>query len=93
MGSKHAIDFLLYSYFGITLDSGAEEVLCAAIDRAYRDASSHVLSVKDESVKREKKVAAAKEIRERLRELAENPKPYDEWHKKLCGKLDRKSVV
>lgn len=87
MESKHAIDFLLYSYFGITLDSGAEEGLCAAIDRAYRDASSHALSVKDENVKREKKVAAAKEIRERLRKLVESSKPYDTWHGELCGEL------
>lgn len=45
---KNAIDFLLFSYFGITLESKQIEILSAVIDRAYRDASSHVLSLKDE---------------------------------------------
>ena len=73
MENKNAINFLLYSYFGITLDSSADEVLCAAIDRAYRDASSHVLSIKDEDTKLKKKDDAAIEIRGQLQELEKAP--------------------
>ena len=45
MKEENAINFLIYSYFGITLDSESEEIKKAAVFRAYQDASSHVLSV------------------------------------------------
>lgn len=45
---KNAFEFLLYSYFGITSDSKIDEILTASIKRAYQDASSHVLSVKED---------------------------------------------
>ena len=49
--------FLLWSYFGLSTEEvyqndekkdGHERLVEAAILRAYRDASSHVLSVKEE---------------------------------------------
>lgn len=40
MNSKHAINFFLFSYFGITLCSDRESVIDAAIKRAYRDATN-----------------------------------------------------
>lgn len=90
MENKNAINFLLYSYFGITLDSSADEVLCAAIDRAYRDASSHVLSIKDEDTKLKKKDDAAIEIRGQLQEIEKGSKLYDTWHGTLCESLCQK---
>lgn len=48
--NQNLYDFLLFSYFGITVDSDADEVISACIRRAYRDAASHVLTVKDEIV-------------------------------------------
>ena len=43
MEYENALNFLLFSYFGITLRSSAEDIINAAISRAYRDSSSHVL--------------------------------------------------
>lgn len=43
--NQNLYDFLLFSYFGITVDSDADEVISACIRRAYRDAASHVLTV------------------------------------------------
>ena len=50
MEKKNALNFLLYSYFGVTSDSDENELLRAAANRAYQDAASRVLSVcnKDE---------------------------------------------
>lgn len=45
MKEKTAIDFLLFSCVGITLDDDKDTIIKQIIKRAYRDASSHVLSV------------------------------------------------
>ena len=48
MEIENAIDFLLFTYFGITLDDNDDKlILDKIVDRAYRDASSRVLSVKE----------------------------------------------
>ena len=51
MEKKNALNFLLYSYFGVTSDSEENELLRAAASRAYQDAASHVLSVRNEGEK------------------------------------------
>lgn len=50
MEKKNALNFLLYSYFGVTSDSDENELLRAAASRAYQDAASRVLvlSVSDD---------------------------------------------
>lgn len=50
MNDKTVIDFLLFSCVGITLDDDKDVIIKQIVNRAYRDASSHVLSVKDESI-------------------------------------------
>ncbi|MFR0968997.1 MAG: hypothetical protein ACLSEV_06845 [Coprococcus sp.] len=46
---KVAMDFLLYSYFGLSLDDldgdCEKEIKYAAINKAYGDAARHVLSL------------------------------------------------
>lgn len=57
--AKEAIDFLIFSYFGSKPTDQAEQILDRVIERAYRDASSRVLSLKDD-VRDEKKGPKAK---------------------------------
>lgn len=100
--------FFLWSYFGISIEEIEKDeekaratVIEKAVIRAYRDASSHVLSVKDE-YKDSLKALAMKSIIEFISELTEAAadKPrltmnekrtkFDELHKKICCKLVEK---
>lgn len=85
---KNAINFLLFSYFGITLDDqdNDEVIIDSAIDRAYRDASSHVLSVAD-SEKPNRQNDASKVIKCYLKKLDDYAEKYDDWHKDCIDKL------
>ena len=97
--------FFLWSYFGISVEEikkdeekAKETVIEKAVIRAYRDASSHVLSVKDEH-RDSLKALAMQSIMEFVSELAEAAadKPrltmnekrtkFDELHKKICRRL------
>lgn len=97
--------FFLWSYFGISVEEIPEEeeqakktVIKKAVIRAYRDASSHVLSVKEEH-KDSLKALAMQSIMEFITELAkaavdknrltmnEKRMKFDELHKKVCRKL------
>lgn len=80
---KAAIDFLIFSYFGFTLDAGEDTIIDKVIDRSYRDASSHVLSV-DDSEKQSRKNDASKIIKERLNALTEK---FDAWHEDCIDAL------
>ncbi len=85
---ENAINFLLFSYFGITLDDDADSVRNAAINRAYRDASSHVLSIKNDDEKAEMKKAATILIIDRIKEIKETytESNFNKWHEELiCG--------
>lgn len=84
MTKENAIDFLLYSYFEVTLESNEEDLLRAAINRAYRDASSHVLSVKND--KSGKKKAVVEKISTQIKGLSDT-QDYDSWFERLCGDL------
>lgn len=98
MKKENAINFLLYSYFELTLDSDENEILDAAISRAYRDASSHVLSVTEETNRCKndngKEVplrdASLVLIKEKIKELKETPCDYDDWFFKTCNGIQRK---
>lgn len=84
-----AIDFLLYSYFGIDAKAGQDNtgiILNGAIGRAYRDASSHVLSIEDEQEKRDKRGDATTAIGDAVMTLT-NEANYDAWHRALCERL------
>lgn len=82
------IEFLIFSYFGITFDDAKnyDNALRASIKRAYRDASSHVLSVNND-MKDDLKDKGMKEMYSAIKKLSCNEKEYDEFHFELCKKL------
>ena len=85
MDKKNALNFLLYSYFGVTSDSDENELLRAAASRAYQDAASHVLSVRNKDKKDELRDAGCGTLLEFLQALpVEN---YDAAHEELCNDL------
>ncbi len=93
---ENAINFLLFSYFGITLDDNENDdiVLNAAINRAYRDASSHVLSIENEEVKNERKKYAIELIIKKIEKIKGiNTKDnFNAWHEELiCGSKEKGS--
>lgn len=86
------VDFLLYSCLSVSTDDirkkEAKEILSFAIRRAYRDASSHVLSIKDKNP-RDNKTSdknpdniIAKKVNDLTQEI-----DYDKWHCNLCNLL------
>lgn len=87
MEKKNALNFLLYSYFGVTSDSNDDDLLKAAASRAYQDAASHVLSVRNESEKKGLRNDGCNALVKFLQELP--VKDYNAAHKKLCSKLKK----
>lgn len=85
MTNKNAINFLLYSYFEITLESGEDELLKAAVRRAYRDASSRVLSIGDNDKANGAKGKATGEIVTQIGNLP--TEDYNAWLDGLCTQL------
>ena len=95
--TNNAFEFLLFSYFGIVSDVEepveSDDILEKLIERAYRDAASHVLSVNDD-VKEDKKQEAIETIKEAIDNLKEiesvvkgdktGHDNYDKWHEQLC---------
>jgi hypothetical protein len=85
---KNALDFLLYSYFSFSLKNLAEDegdaIAYRIIERAYRDASSHVLSIQSNDPHEE----AVKRIMEGLNCICKQDKcTFDTWHNNLCSSL------
>lgn len=99
MKKENAINFLLFGYFGITLENSKDDIISAAINRAYRDAASHVLSLKDDFKKDTEKgqdlfAKAGELIKVFIKDVLNNDtqnklnkKEYDEKHKNLCDTL------
>lgn len=85
MEKKNALNFLLYSYFGVTSDSGEDELLRAAANRAYQDAASHVLSVCNEDEKGGLRNAGCDTLVKFLGKLP--VEDYDKAHNALCDNL------
>ncbi len=89
MKCMDAINFLLYSYFEVTIEDSKEAFINAAIKRAYRDASSHVLSVKKD--KKEKlKQECSELIKDNVEKLLKSELEYAKFHKNLCTALKAK---
>ena len=86
MKCENAINFLLYSYFEITLDNSEKEMIDAAIARAYRDASGRVLSIGGEGSNY--KQAASKKIYEQISERL-SAQGFDEWFYDTCSELKK----
>ena len=95
MKKETAINFLLYSYFGITLDSVPDKIVDAAINRAYQDASSHVLALTDNEKNKAKeksnepKGTCIKKIKDFVGKLAsvKSQEDYTEKHESLSNDL------
>lgn len=91
-----SIQFLLYAYFGIAKGDSEDKMLISLINRAYVDASSHVLSFKEGKEKKRDdcKKEAVSLIKERLSELenceGDQSSSFDSWHKTLCDDLVKK---
>ena len=86
----NALSFMMFAYFKIANAGNCDDVINAAINSAYRDAASHVLSFKNDD-KKEKRNKAKETARNTLiksiNELRECQKDYNEWHKALCESL------
>ena len=84
---NNALDFLLYSYCSVSFSDLGEEVtdkvLGLLVDRAYKDASSHVLSATPLLAKNPKE-KAKDNIASKIKELKNNKGDYDNWHDQLC---------
>lgn len=89
-GQNNALDFLLYSYCSISFDDlnelNSKEVLGYLVDRAYKDAASHVLSVEPTSNFDPKKTAREALIM-RINILSDTSQSYDLWHHELCERI------
>ena len=94
---KDALDFLVFSYFSFSLEDlendKEDKVAGLIIKRAYRDAASHVLSVRSVdglpfTTPEELKESAASIIAACLNCLCQNAEKdgfeYTTWHKNLC---------
>ncbi|MBQ2119199.1 MAG: hypothetical protein II192_09080, partial [Clostridia bacterium] len=53
----NATDFLMFAYFRVSTSDNSDKILNAAMDRAYRDAASHVLSFQDDNDKTQRNTA------------------------------------
>ena len=99
MEKKNAIDFLLYSYFGVTTESEWKKCVEAAIMKAYNDATMQgaynaLISKDDDKLHEASKKAkneAARHLYDKINELfnTEN-KDFDDWHSTLCGEIKNK---
>lgn len=96
--SKGTLDFLLFSYFGITLEDANESgnLIDVAIKKAYADAtmqaaynamfSKNDYKSKIETASREAYIACAEQIKNELKKLPglQSQEEYDEWHSEIC---------
>lgn len=91
METKTAINFLMYSYFGLTLESEKNEIIVAVVNKAYQDANRHVVSIPNENEKLYAKGKSFEKLIKCISNLWDNTfdrqDDYKEWHKKVCSEL------
>lgn len=88
MKKETAINFMIYNLIGIDPETcnEMEKIIEQAIQRAYRDAASRVLSIKDD-IKYEIKREAAQELKNRVESIKSKPEStesFDSWHRETC---------
>ena len=96
-GFENAIDFLMFSYFGISLEDGEdrEQILDVAVKRAYIDATQQgsynaMLKGKNKDASKEIKDKAIQRLKEAVDELLCNKvlaESYSAWHQKMCKEI------
>ena len=95
MKKETALNFLLFSYFGVTLEDDKEAFVTAAISREYIDMASHVLifdfekCVKTDKDKEVIRYIYKKEAAECLRKgLVEQIHDFRKWHYGLAVQIE-----
>ena len=91
MKKETAINFMIYNLIGIDPETcnEMEKIIEQAIQRAYRDAASRVLSIKDD-IKDEIKREAAQKLKSRIVSIdskKESTESFDSWHEDTCDDL------
>ncbi len=92
--TKKAIDFFVFSCVGLKPNTNVfNEITKCAVLRAYRDAASHVLSVKDEY--KEKKKQEGTELIANFISSLDNKtiSDYDKAHSDLCDEIMKTYAV
>ena len=80
-------EFCVYSCIGVTYDDTPQMVISRIIDRAYRDATSHVLrKISNEAKKTKYRTNASKDI---YKAVCGSIKDYNKWHEDLCRKIQQ----
>ena len=81
MENKHAMDFYLFSVLGKVSSDSKDKLVEAAIDRAYRDASSRVSYCVGDKERQDKTTELRKRIDALSRACEED---FSRWHKETC---------
>lgn len=93
MKKETALEFLFYSYFNIDFETAKNEhdLLIVAIERAYRDAASHVLQVDSGKADKDKINDDRQEHKNKainkLFECITQDRISDDWHKNAVDAL------
>lgn len=84
-----SIRFFLFAYFGITETDTCEQILISLIDRAYQDASSHVLSFIRDGDRDNHRNKGLKLIKDKLYDSIPHTswEKFTAWHSCLCNEL------
>lgn len=96
---KNAIEFLLFNYFGLTIEDGSNQdtIIQKAVELAYADATNQgafnaLFSPKNIPSEEQDNIHLLKNdvkelasvLKEKVKDLYDNNAAFDEWHKKLC---------
>lgn len=91
---KNAIEFLLFDYFGLTLEDGNNQatIVHKAVELAYNDATNQGAFnalFNDKEIKNgTRKLASV--VEKSVKELYESGIAFDDWHKNLCKEICNK---
>lgn len=94
---KNAIDFLMWSYFNLTLDDGdnVDRILNTCIRKAYLDATQqgayNTLIPKEKKALRDcssqVEIAAGRSLRRKIDSLRECKDKFNQWHGETCKEI------
>ena len=92
MKESTAIEFLFFSYFGVSINSEPEDLLNVIIDKAYRDATqqgAYNVKIGKDNLKEDsdKHIEKAREIIREYIKRIDNEKNYETWHNEFMTRL------